>query len=247
MKLLRKIGDLALRALILCAVVTFWLVGGWLVGTVGRALIIFPFFLIGADALGRRLAGLLPDSQLLSTAIGMLAILCYRVISHAWKRKRVIEEEIKIVSRIQIREPPPPARLQRFFSKGGPPDRLFNRCFGWIENIENEGVRFVVGFMVWAVLALALGGVVMWLERARGLLRNDITLWEIIFFAFLYGSVLIFIALVALAGMEDVTRKLPQMCGWLAKNLARGVVFRYRQWQLRRMARRQHRRGSSAS
>ena len=44
---------------------------------------------------------------------------------------------------IQIVEPPAPGSVERFFGKDGPADRLFDRCFGWIENVENDLARYV--------------------------------------------------------------------------------------------------------
>ena len=221
MKRRSKIGDFAMCTLALCVLVAFWLVRGWLVGYAAPAVITGSLYVVGLDKLGDRLVGLLPDWPL-ATATGVLVILCYRLVSRAWRRKRAIEEEIKPILDIQIGEPSPPGRVERFFSKDGPPDRLFNRCFGWIENIESDGTRFVVGFFVWTVVALPVGGIAMWLQRAQ---IRTLTLWEAIPVAFLFGSVWIFIALCALVTIEHVSRRLVRMRTWLARNLPRAWSF----------------------
>ncbi len=238
MKLLSKIGDFALRALALCMLVAFWLVGGWLVGRAVPTLIIGSFYFVGLDTLGDRLVALLPDSRValetVSTATGVLVILCYRLVSRAWERKQAIEEEIKLVTEIQIVEPLPPGPVERFFAKDGPADRLFDKCFGSIENLENDRARYAVGFIAWTAVALPLGGVAMWLQRAQ---FRPLTPWEAIPLAFLYGSVLNFLILLALAGVGWAARNVRAMRTWMEGKLPRKVILPYRSWQLRHMAR----------
>jgi hypothetical protein len=131
--------------------------------------------------------------------------------------------------------------VQRFFDTGGTLDGLYNRCFGWIEKIENDRLRSVVGFVVFLGVAIPVGGTAMWLRGVK--LESQ---WEMILTALFWGYGFIIIAIAALFTVDYAWRGLRPASAWLGRNLPRGLVFRYRSWQLRRIGKRRLRRASAA-
>ena len=218
-RLLRKIGDFALRAVALCFAVAFSLVGALFVGVLA---------ILAVDLFNKRLADVLFDSPIVIAAIGCLTILCGWLISRACKRKRAIEDEIKIVSSIKIVEPPPPSRVERFFGSEGALERVYNRCFGWIEKIENNRLRTVVGSLIFCVIAFLVGRIAVWALGIR--LESYLAMiflplfcgYMFVMFATFVGGV-VYYAWLAAGGIIK----------WTGQNLPRGLVFRYRQWKLR--------------
>lgn len=84
--------------------------------------------------------------------IGAAEIFYGRLIWRVWKRKRAIEHEIKIVSGIQIVEPPSPDAVERFYGRDGPIDKFLDRVgryFSWTQDIGDKWNRIME---VWSEL-----------------------------------------------------------------------------------------------
>jgi hypothetical protein len=145
----------------LCIVAAFWLLPAYFVGCLT---IVFTIGLFS-----ERLADMTLDSRVATAAVGGFVILCGRLVSRAWKRKRAIEDEIRPVLDIQIGEPPLPGRVERFYEKDGPLDRFFERYFGWVQGTWNritdiwDELPFIVKSLGVIVAGFAVGAVALWL------------------------------------------------------------------------------------
>jgi hypothetical protein len=236
-KLLGNIGQYVTAAIAICFLGPFFLAAVCALGVLVLALPVWIVSLFSAHLADSLSYVVSPDwpfhlGLVIPTVVGCVTIIYGSRISRAWKRKRDIEEEIKIVSDIQIAEPTPPSRVERFFGSDGPLERVYNRCFGWIENIENDRLRSVVGFVVFVGVALPVGRTAMWLQGVK--LESQ---WEMILVAIFFGYVWILVAIAAGWTLYHAAWGVRFIPTWLAHNLPHGVISRYRSWQLRRMAR----------
>jgi hypothetical protein len=182
-------------------------------------------------------------------AIGSLSILCGSQISHALERKRVIEDEIKSVSGIQIIDPAPPGPVESLAARSSDAiDRLYKRCFWWIDDIGEKFERLsttrselptVVRGLSYIVLGFMVGAITFWV--------SDVSFdrpWLKIPEAVGLGWIVIYVAIMSL-GLVAVAVVIPfavpvfawqsakHIVQWVARNLPRGLVIRYQQWKLR--------------
>jgi hypothetical protein len=261
-KLLGKIGDYVSVAIAACFYVPFLLGAVYALGALVSALPVWLVSLFSerlADSLSRMVY---PDwplhlGLLIPAAVGCLTIMCGLRISRAWNRKRAIEKDIMLLSEIQIVEPPPPSRVERFYEKDGALDRFFERYFWWIEDIGDKWSRLgelfaelpiIVRLLVWFVLVLivfTLGASVMWIKGEPFQAR-----WWMIPAAVVVGFAMIYIGfwivwlaslaiMLPLAAPYYAWRAVKSIRQWLAENLPHRVVLWDRQWQLRRLGQHQ--------
>jgi len=232
-RLLGNIGEYIARGVIICFLGPLFLAT---VCALGILVLSLSSWIIGlfSEHLAKSLEhALLPDwpfhlGLVIPTAAGALTILCGSRISRVWKRKRAIEEEIKIVSNIQVVEPLPPSRVERFFGVDGAIDRLYNRYFGWIEKIESDRLRRAVGWLIFCVIAFPLGRIAIWAQGIR--LESYLAkIFLPLFFGYLYILLAIFVGGVVYYAWLAAR----SIIKWVAQNLPRGLVFRYRLWKLR--------------
>ena len=164
--------------------------------------------------------------------IGWLEIAVARRLWRGWQRRRDkalrIEKEIRPVSEIKIVEPPPPSRVERFFGSEGALERVYNRCFGWIEKIENDRLRSVVGFLIFCVIAFPVGRVAVWAQGIR--LESYLAM---IFLPLFFGYMYVLLAICVGGVVYYAWLAARGIIKWVGQNLPRELVFPYRQWKLR--------------
>jgi hypothetical protein len=165
---------------------------------------------------------------LVSFFLGAMVIWCGTMVSKAWERRRAIEDEIKTVLSIKIVEPPPPSRVERFFGSEGALERVYNRCFGWIEKIENDRLRTVVGSLIFCVIAFLVGRIAVWALGIR--LESYLAM---IFLPLFCGYMCVVSAIFVGGVVYYAWLAARGIIKWTGQNLPRGLVFRYRQWKLR--------------
>ncbi len=197
--------------------------------------------------------------------IGWLEIMAANRIWRGWQRKRdkaqAIEEEIRTVSEIKIIEPSPPDAVERFYGSEGPIEKFFGRYFSWTESARDklgellEALPLSVKCVGILTVGFVVGSVTLWI---RGLSFQEGHWGLMIPFAILVGFVSIYCAmllvwagalviLLPLAIPYYTWRIAKSVNSWLAQNLPRGLVWRYRSWQLRRTGRRLRRDASTPS
>ena len=251
MKLLRKIGEYVAMAIGFPIIVVCFLAS---VGLLGLLILSVPVWIVSlfskhlADSLDHLMV---PDWPLhlgfaIPVAAGCLAFLCWSRISYLWERKRVIEQEIKTVSDIQIIEPSPPGPVEHFAKRVNDAfERFCQRYFGWTETVGDkfeeiwEMLPYVVKVLCVITLGFVVGAITLWV-RGTSFHRPWLTIpgavvvgWIVIYFAIM-GLALLFVAIsipFAVPVIAWISAK--QIIEWVARNLPRGPVIRYHQWRLR--------------
>jgi hypothetical protein len=254
-KVARNIDDFAVRALAWCMLAAFSLLAALFVGVLT--------IVCTVDLFSHRLADMLLDSRVATAAVGGLAILCGYRISRAWKRKRASEkkrkDEIWPVLDIQIVEPPPPGRVERFFDRV---NEWIERKFEWIDLFGDMREKWdelpsVVRLLAYALIGFVIGAASFWLfgvpsefervvESPAAIPFTMLAGWAVICVLVQGFALLLLLILLPLASPFFVWRALTSISAWLARNLPRSVILRYRWWQLRHMGRRRLRRAALA-
>jgi hypothetical protein len=159
--------------------------------------------------------------------IGWLEIGVARRIWRGWKRKRdktqAIEEEIRTVSEIKIIEPQP-WRIEQWLKV------LSEWLDSRTRNLPDE--RPFLFWIAYLLVICLLGVTFVWV------LGEPLNNLGAFIGAIIFGYILSF-GLLLIFSLPYITWiSLRWLRTWLAQNLPRGLVWRYRSWQLRRAGRR---------
>jgi hypothetical protein len=185
-----------------------------------------------------RLADALFDSRVATVVIGYLVILSGWLISRARKRKSAIEDEIKIVSSIQIVEPPPPSRVERLY------DRLNAGLDAWTtpfsEKLDRLGEKWksLIGWVLACLVFWGAGVAYLRLWYRYDVLREGVFGW---LGAIVVGWGVVMVVVLLFIAPYYAARGLQLTFAWLANNLPGRVLIPYRSWRLRRIGRRMRR------